>query len=163
MPKYARKYSQIIIEKDNINSNTQDIESGVSPDNKIVQCMSGGFQTVTSGDDGEQTLVNVATGFNTVANNGAKIEHAPADRKVVPDGYYLDSIKDIFRCHGLFPIEYVWLVVPGTDGIYGAWCRRLSDGDQSSHYRLLLPSDQTPEQMPEKTPDQIPSIRDVPI
>jgi hypothetical protein len=36
---------------------------------------------------------------------------------------------------GSFPAGYVWLAEPLTDYRNGAWCQRLSDGDQGYNYR----------------------------
>jgi hypothetical protein len=59
-------------------------------------------------------------------------------------GHYLTTLKgkggaftDIFNRGGSFPVGYVWLAEPITDSSYGAWCQRLSGGDQSYNHRLI--------------------------
>ena len=57
-------------------------------------------------------------------------------------GEYLMTLKgkggaftELFNRGGSFPAEYVWLAEHHTGGRYGAWCQRLSDGDQFSYSR----------------------------
>ena len=55
-------------------------------------------------------------------------------------GDYLTALKgkggaftEIFNRGGSFPAGYVWLAEPITYISYGAWCQRLSVGDQNYH------------------------------
>ena len=59
-------------------------------------------------------------------------------------GDYLTNLKgrgsaftELFNRGGSFPAGYVWLAESYTDpdGRRGAWCQRLSDGDQGDHLR----------------------------
>jgi hypothetical protein len=57
-------------------------------------------------------------------------------------GDYLTTLKgkggaftEIFNRGSSFPAGYVWLAEPFTFGRYGAWCQRLSDGDQDYNIR----------------------------
>jgi hypothetical protein len=57
-------------------------------------------------------------------------------------GDYLTTLKgkggaftEIFSRGNSFPAGYVWLAEPLTDGRDGAWCQRLSDGDQYGNNR----------------------------
>jgi len=57
-------------------------------------------------------------------------------------GDYLTTLKgkggaftEIFNRGNSFPAGYVWLAEPDTDYRYGAWCQRLSDGEQINDVR----------------------------
>jgi hypothetical protein len=58
-------------------------------------------------------------------------------------GDYLTTLKgkggaftEIFDRANSFPAGYIWLAEPDTDFSGGAWCQRLSDGDQGNVYRF---------------------------
>ena len=47
------------------------------------------------------------------------------------------AFTELFNRGTSYPAGYVWLAEPGANGIYDAWCQRLSDGAQNDYDRLF--------------------------
>jgi len=102
----------------------------------------GGIWSKEYGGDDKPIWFSAAPKVMDHYNAAAWAEGQGGSLPTRKQGDYLTTLKgkggaftEIFNRGGSFPAGYVWLAEPYTLNRYGAWCQRLSDGDQDDDFR----------------------------